>query len=182
MMVLVNTGVKHSLASSEYNKRRQECKEGVEILKKHDNSINALRDVSLEVLNRYKNEMTPIVYKRCAYVIEENIRLLNACVALNEGDLNLFGRFMYESHKGLKEMYEVSCAELDNLVEIARSVDGVLGSRMMGGGFGGCTINLIEHDSVEQFKRSVLKNYKTPDGEAPQIIEVVIEDGTRQIT
>ena len=79
-------------------------------------------------------------------------------------------------------MYEVSCSELDNLVEIARSVDGVLGSRMMGGGFGGCTINLIERDGVEQFKRSILENYKTPDGEAPQIIEVVIEDGTRQIT
>jgi galactokinase len=181
MLVLVNTGVKHSLASSEYNKRRQECEEGVKILKKYDNTINALRDVSLELLNQNKSEITPIVYKRCAYVIEENIRLQNACEALYEDNLNLFGQFMYRSHKGLKEMYEVSCSELDNLVDIAHNVDGVLGSRMMGGGFGGCTINLIERDSVEQFKRSILENYKTPDGEPPQIIEVVIEDGTRQI-
>jgi galactokinase len=180
-LVLVNTGVKHSLASSEYNKRRQECDMGVSILKKYDDSINSLRDVSLNFIEAHKDEIPDVVYKRCTYVIEENIRLQNACEQLLNGDVYAFGQFMYGSHEGLRDKYEVSCPELDQLVEIAKSVEGVLGARMMGGGFGGCTINLIKKRQVELFKEFIKQKYTTPDGKEPQIYEVVIEDGTKQI-
>ena len=181
MLVLVNTGVKHSLASSEYNIRRQECETGVSVLRKYQPGIKSLRDVPLELIQRYKHELPEIVFKRCSYVVEENIRLQSACDSLQENDLKGFGQQMYGSHFGLKDKYEVSCPELDQLVEIAQTFEGVLGARMMGGGFGGCTINLIEKDKVEQFGNIIKSHYKTPDGKEPQIIEVVIQDGTKQI-
>ncbi len=181
MLVLVNTGVKHSLASSEYNIRRQECEEAVAIIKKYNNSVNSLRDITLDMLDEHKDEIKPVVYNRASYVIEENIRLQNACEALLNNDVKCFGEFMYGSHEGLRDKYEVSCAELDQLVEIAKATDGVIGARMMGGGFGGCTINLVEKDKVEEFEASIIKAYKTPEGAKPEIFEVKIEDGTKQI-
>jgi len=179
LLVLVNTGVKHSLASSEYNKRRQECENGVSMLKKYQPNIHSLRDVSLELIQAHKSEFNPITYNRCTYVIEENIRLEKACNALQNGDFVEFGNLMYGSHYGLKDKYEVSCTELDQLVELAKSMEGVLGARMMGGGFGGCTINLVKKEAVAAFEKSIAENYKTPDGKQPQIIKVVIEDGAR---
>ncbi|MFA6402067.1 MAG: galactokinase [Salinivirgaceae bacterium] len=179
LLVLVNTGVKHSLASSEYNKRRQECENGVALLKKYQPNIHSLRDVSLELIQAHKSEFNEITYNRCSYVIEENIRLEKACNALENGDFVEFGNLMYGSHYGLKDKYEVSCTELDQLVELAKSIDGVLGARMMGGGFGGCTINLVKKEAVAAFEKSIAENYKTPDGKQPQIIKVVIEDGAR---
>lgn len=182
LLILVNTGVKHSLASSEYNVRRKECEEGVNILKKFYPEIKSLRDVSLKMIEERRCELKKEVYNRCSYVVEENIRLQEACEKLLEGDLESFGMFMYGSHDGLKNKYEVSCPELDRLVDIARCFDGVLGARMMGGGFGGCTINLVEKDKVDAFKETIIKNYRTPEGLKPQIIEVEIMDGTKQIS
>jgi len=181
MLVLVNTGVKHSLASSEYNKRRQECENGVALLKKYQPNIHSLRDVGLELIQAHKSEFNEITYNRCSYVIEENIRLENACNALEQGNFVEFGKLMYGSHEGLKNKYEVSCHELDQLVDMARNTDGVLGARMMGGGFGGCTINLVKKGSVPAFEKNIRANYKTPDGKEPQIIEVVIEEGARLV-
>jgi galactokinase len=181
MLVLVNTGVKHSLASSEYNIRRNECETGVSILQKYDSSITSLRDVSLDLIELHKKEFTEKVYDRCTYVIEENLRLQQACESLQKGDLIDFGKKMYGSHEGLRDKYEVSCTELDQLVEIASSVDGVLGARMMGGGFGGCTINLVKKDKVEQFKHTIKSEYQTPDGAEPEIYDIIIEDGTKQV-
>lgn len=181
MLVLVNTGVKHSLASSEYNKRRAECEEGVSLLQKYDAQIKSLRDVTLDMLEAHKGEFDEVVYKRCSYVVEENARLTDACKALSNGDFVTFGKNMYGSHCGLRDKYQVSCAELDQLVDIARTVPGVLGSRMMGGGFGGCTITLVEKSKVADFENAIRKDYKTPNGDAPEIFEVVIGDGARRL-
>jgi galactokinase len=179
LLVLVNTGVKHSLASSEYNKRRAECEAGVALLQKYDPNIKSLRNVSLEMIQKHEKEFDPVVYKRCSYVIEENLRLENGCKALEAGNFEQFGNYMYGSHEGLRDKYQVSCKELDQLVEIARSVPGVLGSRMMGGGFGGCTITLVKRNKVADFEKAVKAGYKTPEGKIPDIIEVKIEDGAK---
>jgi galactokinase len=181
LIILVNTGVKHSLASSEYNKRRQECEAGVALLQKYQPNIHALRDVSLDLLNAHKNEMDAEVYDRCSYVIEENMRLELACKALENNDFTTFGAQMYGSHEGLKIKYQVSCPELDQLVDLSKTIDGVMGARMMGGGFGGCTINLVKKEAAANFEKAVLATYKTPEGKSPQIIKVSIEDGTHLI-
>lgn len=181
LLVLVNTGVVHSLAASEYNIRRNECEEGVRVIQKYDNSVESLRDVTLGQLKKHRSELSQTVYNRCSYVIEENDRLQKACESLVTKDFKSFGKYMFGSHVGLRDKYEVSCPELDELVNIAVKVKGVLGARMMGGGFGGCTINLIEKSKVTDFERAIVENYKTPQGEKPQIIEVEIEDGAKQI-
>lgn len=182
ILILVNTGVKHSLAASEYNKRRRECEAGVSLLRKFAPQINSLRDVSLNLIRSHKDEFDPVIYNRCAYVVEENMRVEKSCKALAREDFEEFGRLMYASHNGLKKDYEVSCAELDNLVGLAESVDGVLGARMMGGGFGGCTINLVKKSAIELFEKTIKENYKTPEGDSPDIIKVRIDDGTRLIS
>ena len=180
-LVLVNTGVKHELASSEYNKRRAECEAGVKILQKHYSGVRSLRDVTMEMLEAHRSEFGDVVYRRCSYIVEENERLLAGCKALANGDFAAFGQLMFGSHEGLSHKYEVSCAELDQLVAIARTAPGVLGSRMMGGGFGGCTITLIEKSKVADFERAVKSSYKTPDGREPEIYEVVIGDGAGEL-
>ena len=176
-IILVNTGVKHSLASSEYNKRRQECQAGVDILKKYNNSIQSLRDVTINDLNNHKREFSSKVWERCLYVVEENQRVVNAGKALTQKDFESFGKLMYQSHYGLRDMYEVSCPELDKLVELTEKLDYVVGSRMMGGGFGGCTINVVKNAHIDEFTKCVKENYKTPDGKIPQIITCVISNG-----
>ena len=181
ILILVNTGVKHSLAASEYNKRRQECEAGVSLLQKFDTSVTSLRDVSLDLIRSHKKEFEPVIYRRCVYVVEENLRVERSCEALKHGNFEEFGRLMYTSHEGLKNDYEVSCAELDKLVDLAKSVVGVLGSRMMGGGFGGCTINLVRKNAVAQFEKTIKENYRTPEGHFPEIIKVKIDSGTRSI-
>lgn len=180
-IILVNTGVKHSLASSEYNKRRQECQAGVEILKKYNPNIHSLRDVSLSDLNNHKKEFQTKVWERCTYVVEENERVINAGKALNQRDFETFGKLMYQSHYGLRNKYEVSCAELDRLVEITEDLDFVFGSRMMGGGFGGCTINLVQNTHIEEFTKTITKNYSTPDGHIPKIITCTIANGAEHL-
>ncbi len=181
LLVLVNTGVKHALASSEYNKRKLECDKGVAILQKYDSNIVALRDVSYDMIQDKKEEFDELTYRRCVYVIKENERVQKACDYLTLNDFVGFGKLMFLTHKGLRDDYEVSCDELDHLVEIAGNVDGVFGARMMGGGFGGCTINLIKRNSLEDFEKKIIDNYKTPAGNIPEIIKVEIVDGTREI-
>jgi len=159
-LVLFNTCVSHSLASSEYNRRREECGEGIEVLIKTYPDVRYLRDVTVDMLQTCKHQMNKTIYRRCKYVVEENDRVVQACIELEKGNLRAFGRLMKETHVGLSREYEVSCKELDFLVEQLQDNLHVYGSRMMGGGFGGCTINLIENSYVEQISKSVSEKYK----------------------
>lgn len=150
-LLLLNTNVSHSLSTSEYNLRREECEKGVALLQNWYPEINSLRNVTLEQLAAHKEDFDPITYKRCEYVVEENLRVLKAATALKQEDLKTFGELMYASHDGLQHKYEVSCKELDFLTEFSRNNESILGCRMMGGGFGGCTINLIHQDAVVDY-------------------------------
>ncbi|MBD3413653.1 MAG: galactokinase [Candidatus Aminicenantes bacterium] len=180
-LVLYDTRVSHSLASSEYNRRRNQCEEGVRFLKQHHPHIRSLRDITSEMLNSSKTRMDPVLYKRCHYVVEENERLLSACRDLEIRDLESFGNKMYQTHYGLQKEYEVSCPELDFLVEYTRNQSGVLGSRMMGGGFGGCTINLIKQDELKELNEQISQAYSHEYKKKPGIYKVKIEKGTHVI-
>ncbi|WP_367180686.1 galactokinase [uncultured Kordia sp.] len=159
-ILLLNTNVSHNLASSEYNKRREECESGVKIMQQKYRAIQSLRDVSLSILKEFESQLDRIVYQRCQYVISENERVLKAVQELKAGNLEAFGNLMYQSHEGLQHLYEVSCPELDFLVDFSRANTHILGSRMMGGGFGGCTINIIHEDDVEAYITEVSEAYK----------------------
>jgi galactokinase len=178
-IILVNTGVKHSLASSEYNKRRSECQKGVDILKKYNSNILSLRDVNSDVINLHKQKIEKVTWNRCSYVVEENDRVQLACDALVEKDFVRFGELMYQSHYGLRDKYEVSCPELDRLVELTEPLEGVLGARMMGGGFGGCTINLVRNEFIDDFIKIISSNYRTPNDADPEIFTCNLQDGTK---
>lgn len=180
-IVLCDTGVRRELVSSEYNTRRQQCEAGVMTLQRYDEKIRSLRDVNLDLLEEYKNEMEPVVYKRCRFVIEENERVHKACEDLKKGDLISFGERMYASHKGLRDQYEVSCKELNLLAESALNIEGVLGARMMGGGFGGCTINLVEEDHLERVKAYIKDYYKKETGYSSKIYQTQVSGGTHLV-
>jgi len=180
-IVLVNTLVSHSLAGSEYNTRRRQCEEGVSILQKHFPGVHSLRDINSEQLELHKSALSEIVYKRCHFVIHENLRLLHGCQFLSDGDIVSFGQLMYQSHEGLSTEYEVSCNESDFLVNMARSFQGVVGARQMGGGFGGCTINIIRNEQVENFSGFIREAYEKEVGKTPEIYTMQIEDGARLI-
>jgi galactokinase len=168
-LVICNSMVKHELASGEYNRRRAECEAGVKVFRKSSPKVQALRDVSLADLESRQADLSDVVYRRCRHVISENQRVLDAAEALRASDLGGFGRLMYESHRSLQQDYEVSCTELDLLVDIASSCDGVYGSRMTGGGFGGCTITLVRSPAVEAFKQNITEAYKEKTGITPQL-------------
>ena len=176
-IVLLNTNVKHSLASTAYNKRRNECSEGVELVKKKMPRINSLRDITPQMLQQYVEPIDKNIYQRCRYVVEENIRLLEACDALKNGDLLSLGQKMYATHDGLSKEYEVSCKELDFLVDHVRSLPQVLGARMMGGGFGGCTINLVKEEFVEELIISTGNAYTQHIGKELTAYIASTEDG-----
>jgi galactokinase len=178
IIVLCDTKVKHSLVDSEYNRRREECEQGVSILKKYYSGIQSLRDVSTGMLEAHRGEFPGKVFDRCSYVVGEIARVQRATEDLHRGDLTAFGKKMYETHEGLSRLYEVSCKELDFLVEQARKNAAVLGSRMMGGGFGGCTINLVKESAADAFVNTVTAAYKrTFDIDMPSY-RVKIKDGT----
>lgn len=162
--VLCDSGVRRRLAASEYSVRRRQCESGVTVLRRHQPAVQSLRDVSLELLASCRKELEPVIYRRCAYVVRENARVLAACQALQRDDLHAFGALMFESHAGLRDEYEVSCPELDVLVGIARQVPGVLGSRMMGAGFGGCTLNLVATEQLAHFETVVHTEYSRRTG------------------
>lgn len=178
-ILLCNTNIKHSLASSEYNVRRSECEHGVAILKKSFQAITSLRDVTLEMLNKHKADLSPIIYNRCRYVVEENTRVQQGAIDLQHGYLEAFGRKMFETHHGLSSLYEVSCPELDFLVALAKETPGIVGARMMGGGFGGCTINIIEDTALENFVTKASLEYRIHFGKDMTSYVVNISNGTR---
>ena len=159
-IVLLDTNVKHSLASSEYNTRRQQCEAGVRLIQAHYPAVKSLRDVSLEMLAEFVAPVDALVNQRCRYVVEENARLLAATEDLERGDMVAFGQKMYATHEGLSREYEVSCPEADFLVEQVKNDPGVLGARMMGGGFGGCTINLVKEEAIDTLVERIAPVYR----------------------
>jgi len=159
-VLLLNTNVSHNLATSEYNNRREECEESVKIIRKTYPEVRSLRDVSIPMLETAKQYLNIILFNRCHYVISENLRVKKAVNALKNNDLKTLGDLMYASHEGLKNLYNVSCHELDYLVEFSKNNDSILGSRMMGGGFGGCTINIIHNDAIDSYVKDVSTAYK----------------------
>lgn len=181
-LVLVDSVVKHELASSAYNDRRKSCENVVAALQKKypEKTIKTLRDADWDMLNAVKDEVSEEDMKRATFVLGEKDRVLAVCDALNAGDYETVGKKMYETHHGLSKEYEVSCEELDYLNDIARE-DGVTGSRIMGGGFGGCTINLVKEDLYDHFIADVKKKYAERYGKEPKIYDVVINDGSRKI-
>lgn len=181
-IVLVNSGVKHSLASSEYNTRRRECERGVSVLQQHYPDVASLRDATMAQLEACHSELGGTVFRRCAYVVQENARVEAACQHLIAGDLAAFGREMNASHAGLRDDYEVSCVELDVLAEAAQTAPGVFGARMMGGGFGGCTINLVAPDKVEAFIESVSAAYEQRFGRRPETYQTTIVEGVGAVS
>jgi len=159
-IVLLNTNVSHNLASGEYNVRRAQCEEGVAVLQKRYPEVKSLRNATIDMLNDVRNELDETVYNRCSYIIQEKTRVLEAVDALKANNLQRVGELLYETHDGLSKMYEVSCPELDFLVEFSKKYDSVLGARMMGGGFGGCTINLVHEDAIEEFVKAASIAYE----------------------
>ncbi len=159
-ILLLNTHVSHNLASSEYNTRRKECEEGVAVLQKKDPALQTLRDASIKMLAGSKAGMSSIVYNRCRFIIEENDRVLAMAEALKNNNLKKVGALLYEGHTGLSALYGISCPESDFLVDFSRSIPEVLGARQMGGGFGGCTINLVEENEAENYIGAIFRAYR----------------------
>ena len=168
-IVICDSRVKHELASSAYNERRAECEQGVELLKDALPDIRALRDVSVPDFEKHEGRLPEIIRRRCRHVVTENARTLEAATAFRQSDLQTAGQLMYESHRSLDRDYEVSCLELNQLVETAAQVKGVLGARMTGGGFGGCTVNLVKNESLDEFTETVTREYYEATARAPAI-------------
>lgn len=181
-MVICNTMVKHEHSGGEYNDRRAQCEEGVRLLRVFFPGIKALRDVSLAQLEAHRSDLPELTYRRCHHVISENERVMHTVQALQSGDMAAVGRCMKDSHRSLKQDYEVSSLELDAMVDATRNLPGVIGARMTGGGFGGCTINLVRMDSVENFKRSVTAAYKTATKIEPEIYVSTAGAGVTEIS
>ncbi len=181
VLAICNTMVKHSIAKGEYNQRRAECEAGVRALSKYLPQVRALRDVTLEDLERYGHELPEVVLRRCRHVIGENARVLKAAAALEREDLHAFGNLMRESHRSLRDDFAVSCSELDLMVKLAERVEGVYGTRMTGGGFGGCTIALVQTGCVEVFQRTLREGYERSAGRTPEIYICAAADGVDRI-
>ena len=168
-LVVCNTMIKHELNQGEYNVRRLQCEEGVQKLAAVLPGIRSLRDVTVPELQRNKNLLPDVVYRRCRHVVSENDRVLHMVCALENLDRPAMFQLMSDSHRSLRDDYEVSCSELDLMVELALKQEGVLGSRMMGGGFGGCTVNLVDAAAVEKFRNKVATSYFSATGRHPDI-------------
>ncbi len=180
-LVLCDTCIKHQLADTDYNTRRQQCAKTVEALRRFDPHIEALRDVSMHFLDAHAEAISEELYRRSRFVIRENFRVLNGCRDLQNENLTAFGEKMFLSHEGLKSDYEVSIPELDILVDLSRNFDGVLGARMMGGGFGGCTITMVEADKIENYKLYIQKAYNEKTGKEIKIYSCNISGGVSVI-
>ena len=180
-LVICNTMVRHSVAGGEYNQRRQECEAAAQFFAERQPDVKALRDVSLEDFEWHKAGLPETVRKRCRHVITENARVAKAAEALEQRDVALFGQLMRDSHASLRDDFQVSCRELDVMVELAGEIDGVFGARMTGGGFGGCTINLVMSDRVEEFQSKVAEGYEIEMGRRPEIYVCSAADGVRRL-
>lgn len=177
-IVLCDTNVRRELASSEYNTRRAQCESCAAEIRKDHPEVRSLRDVSPDMIDAVRGRLDPVVYRRAKFVIDENTRTLAAAEDLARGDLRSFGERMLASHRGLQHEYQVSCDELDVLVELALPMRGVIGTRMMGGGFGGCTINLVENEHVEQLSTEISSAYHRKMGRKPAIYIAKLSEGT----
>ena len=180
-IVVCDTNVKHELATSAYNQRRAECEKGVELLREYLPQIRALRDVSEQDFAAYGERLPEPIRKRCRHVITENDRTLRAGDALQRGNVRVFGTLMQMSHRSLRDDYEVSCRELDTMVDIARDQSGVAGARMTGGGFGGCTVNFVERNELGSFLAIVPREYEERTGRQATIYVVEAEDGVKEV-
>ncbi|OPZ31950.1 MAG: Galactokinase [Bacteroidetes bacterium ADurb.BinA174] len=179
-LVLLDTVVKHELASSAYNKRRESCEHAAATIAKRHPEVKFLRDATMDMLKEVKDEISEEDYMRAEYVIEETQRVRDVSAALERGDYETVGEKMYETHHGMSKLYEVSCEELDFLNDVAKE-HGVTGSRVMGGGFGGCTINLVKDELYDSFVEDAKKQYKEKYGHEPKVYDVVISDGARKL-
>jgi galactokinase len=180
-LVVCDTMVKHELASSEYNARREQCEEGVRILSQHLPSVTSLRDMTPDDVERFRAELGEVIFKRCLHVTTENDRVLKAADALRDRDSKTFGKLMYESHNSLRDDYEVSCRELDVMVDLAKPIKGVFGARMTGGGFGGCTINLVAVEAVDEFTQSIRDGYAQATGKQSGVYICSAADGAERV-
>ena len=180
-LLLLNTNVKHSLASSAYNRRREECATGLDWVRADFPEVRSLRDVDESMLDRCVAPRDKVIDDRCRYVVQENARLLALCSDLEKGDMAAAGARMLQTHEGLSRMFEVSCPELDYLVKAVRGIDGVLGARMMGGGFGGCTINLLRTDIIDQLVNDLSRAYEADNGLPLTAIPVMTGEGTMAV-
>ncbi|MDP1843945.1 MAG: galactokinase [Sediminibacterium sp.] len=180
-ILLLNTNVKHSLASSEYNTRRKECMQAVELIQPYHPNVQSLRDATVQMLDQYVLPFNELVFKRARFVVDEMERLNNACVFLNEGNIKGLGTCMFQTHDGLSAQYEVSCKELDFLVDFVRDRSEVIGARMMGGGFGGCTINLVEESAIEKLIKDIKPAYELATGLTLDYYIASIQNGTEII-
>jgi galactokinase len=179
-LVLVNTCVYHNLAEGAYNKRRHSCENVATAIRKRHPEVELLRDANHDMLKEVANEVSAEDYIRAEFVIEEIQRLLDACDALETGDYETVGKKMYETHIGLSRKYEVSCEELDFLNDMAREC-GISGSRVMGGGFGGCTINLVKNELYDGFINRATESYEQKFKIKPKVYDVIIKDGARKL-
>ncbi|MGD0187395.1 MAG: galactokinase [Roseiarcus sp.] len=176
-LVICNSMVRHELAAGEYNLRRAECERGVALLKPALPAIRALRDVGMAELAAHETALPELTFRRCRHIVTENDRVLCAGAALDAGEVEEFGRLMNASHVSMRDDYEISCRELDILVELAWRVEGVLGSRMTGGGFGGCTVSMVRADAVERFRASLAAGYLAATGIACEVLVCSPGDG-----
>ncbi|MEW6130868.1 MAG: galactokinase [Acidobacteriota bacterium] len=180
-IVVCDTNVKHKLSASEYNTRRKECEQAVEILKVHLPSIQALRDVTLEDFERLKIHLPEPLQKRCRHVITENARTLAAAYSLRNSEIDVMGKLMFESHESLKNDYQVSCAELDLLVDTAANISGVFGARLTGGGFGGCTVNFVRNETIQLFRKTIETAYQKNFQLTPTLYVVETGNGVEEV-
>lgn len=178
-IIMLNTNVSHNLATSEYNTRKAECEEGVTIVKKRNPEVNSLRDVTREMLESCRAAMTQTVYNRCSFIVDENKRVMAMVNAMQKKDLKTVGNILYEAHEGISSLYEVSCPESDFLVDFAKKNSEALGARQTGGGFGGCTLNLVHENAVEDFKAAATKAYKAAFDITLDAFEVKPSGGTK---
>jgi galactokinase len=181
-LVVCNTMVKHDLATSAYNTRRDECEQGVRYFASKDPKIRSLRDVSEEMLERYAGDLPAVIQKRCTHVVRENQRTIELSHSLAAGDWPRVGQLMSESHDSLRDLYEVSCRELDIMVDAAEGLPGFIGGRMTGGGFGGCTVNLVRENDAEEFTAKVAELYRKTTGIVSQTYLCVAGDGASEVS
>jgi galactokinase len=180
-LVICNTMVRHSLAAGEYNRRRAECEAAAKFFAERDPAVKALRDVSLDNLEKNGMTLPETIGRRARHVITENLRVSEAAEALSTGNIERFGQLMRESHASLRDNFEVSCCELDILVELAGKFDGVYGARMTGGGFGGCTINLVKNGRTDAFQSELATGYEAATGRRPEIYVCTAANGVRRL-
>ncbi len=181
-LLVSNTGVKHQHAAGEYNARRRQCEEGVRLLSSALPGLQSLRDVGAAQLEQHKHLLPDLTYKRCQHVVTENERVLQMANALTNGNLASVGKLMADSHRSLRDDYDVSCAELDTMVEIAAGLPGVIGARMTGGGFGGCTVNLVDAPAADSVERELAAQYQARTGIHPETYILNATDGVTEVT